>query len=344
MKFVFLVKLSNRTYNALWHRCHKESIDPEIRICQIKSGIQFIEGDEIMKKTGIIGAGVMGRTIIKALLEAGREVIVYDAYQPSLEKAVKTGAVSADSPAAMIEEVDAVLLLLPGPVQIEECVTGPDGLLSGDCGGKIIIDMCTSDPACTVGMAGKAAEAGASYLDAPILGRPSTVGKWAIPVGGDEAELEKCRKLLSIFAANVIYIGESGSGHKLKLLNQMMFGAINAMTAEMMAVSEKVGIEPALLYNTILASQAGTVSNLFKELGGRVAEGDYSDPTFTVDLLIKDVKLGVKMAKEHDAPPILGRTVELINEMSSAQGYGAEDTSAMWKCVRAVWGNKGDKL
>ncbi len=40
-------------------------------------------------------------------------------------------------------------------------------------------------------------------------------------------------------AAKVMHIGESGSGNKIKLLNQMMFSAINAMTAEMMAVAEK---------------------------------------------------------------------------------------------------------
>jgi 3-hydroxyisobutyrate dehydrogenase-like beta-hydroxyacid dehydrogenase len=49
-----------------------------------------------------------------------------------------------------------------------------------------------------------------------------------------------------------------------------MFGAINAMTAEMMAIAAKIGIEPRRLFEIITASQAGTVSNLFKELGKRV--------------------------------------------------------------------------
>jgi len=294
-----------------------------------------------MKSIGIIGAGVMGRTVASELIKSGRGVLVYDSFPASLEKAVQIGASSADSPAELMNLTEIVLMLLPGPDEIKACVTGEGGLLSGDCSGKIIVDMCTSDPSCTIEMAGAAALNKAAYIDAPILGRPSTVGKWALPVGGSEKELERCRDVLNVFAANIIYIGGPGSGHKLKLLNQMMFGAINAMTAEMMAVSEKVGIEPSVLYNTILSSQAGTVSNLFKELGGRIADNNYSDPTFTVDLLIKDVKLGVKMAKEYDAPPILGRSVELINEVSRAQGYGAEDTSAMWKCIKNVWGNRG---
>jgi len=146
--------------------------------------------------------------------------------------------------------------------------------------------------------------------------------------------------MLELVAAKILHIGESGSCNKVKLLNQLMFGAINAMTAEMMAIAEKIGISPKLLFETISSSQAATVSNLFKELGGRIAAGNYENPTFTVNLLIKDVRLAVEMAKAGDAPPLLGRTVELINEIARAQGFGDRDTSIMWKSVQKVWGEK----
>ena len=137
-------------------------------------------------------------------------------------------------------------------------------------------------------------------------------------------------------------MGPSGTGNKIKLLNQLMFGAINAITAEMMAIAEKVGIPPKLLYETITASQASTVSNLFKELGKHIVADDYDDPAFTVDLLNKDIRLAVQMAKAHNAPPLLSRTVEHINEMARAQGFGNKDTSVMWKCFHAMWHGKSD--
>jgi hypothetical protein len=46
----------------------------------------------------------------------------------------------------------------------------------------------------------------------------------------------------------------------------------------------------------------------------------------------------MKMAKDGGAPPILGRTVELVNEISKTQGLGSSDTSAMWKSYLQVWG------
>jgi 3-hydroxyisobutyrate dehydrogenase/2-hydroxy-3-oxopropionate reductase len=178
------------------------------------------------------------------------------------------------------------------------------------------------------------------FLDAPVLGRPITVGQWALPVGGKETVIERCQPVFKIFAAHIFHAGPAGAGHKIKLLNQLMFGAINAMTAEMMATAEKIGIEPRRLFEIITASKAGTVSNLFKELGKRVADGNYEDPTFTVDLLVKDIKLAVQMAKDNNAPPLLARTIEFINEVSQVQGLGSKDTSIMWTSYRGIWDGK----
>ncbi len=293
-----------------------------------------------METIGIMGSGVMGLTVARRILEAGYTLVVHDKIAGAMEKAEKIGAVCADSPQAAASMADIILMLLPGPVEVEECVSGDRGLLSGARPEMVIVDMSTIDPVTTRRMARLAEQRDVSYLDAPVLGRPATVGMWALPVGGSATAIERCRPIFHCFAKNVIHIGDSGSGHKVKLLNQLMFGAINAMTAEMMAIASRVGVSPAVLYDTLTASQAGTISNLFKELGRRVAVEDYADPTFTVDLLIKDVKLAVQMACDHDAPPILGRTIDWINEVSRAQGHGKEDTSVMWRTFLRIWSGK----
>lgn len=290
-----------------------------------------------MDRVGLIGIGVMGFTVARKILEAGRPLVVYDVAPRAVEKARESGAIVAKTPAEVAQKTDIILLFLPGPGDVKDCVTSPDGLLSASHEGMVIVDLSTIDPMTTELMAELAQKKDVDYLDAPVLGRPITVGQWTLPVGGKKEALERCRPIFQLFAANIFHVGGSGSGHKLKLLNQLMFGAINAMTAEMMAIAEKIGIQPKLLYDTITASQAGTVSNLFKELGRRIADENYDDPTFTVDLLIKDVMLGVQMAKESKAPPILARTIELINEIAQAQGLGSQDTSIMWKSFRKIW-------
>jgi 3-hydroxyisobutyrate dehydrogenase len=290
-----------------------------------------------MKPIGLVGAGTMGLVAGRKIVESGRPLLTFDVSAGAQEKARSMGAAIAATPAEIGRQTDMAILFLPGPKEVEACVAGEGGLLQGSHSGLVIVDMSTVDPGATWRMAGLALKKGVGYLDAPVLGRPASVGNWALPVGGRKEDLERCRPVLGLVAAKIFYIGESGSGNKVKLLNQLMFGAINAMTAEMMAIAEKIGVPPKVLFETISSSQAATVSNLFKELGGRIAAENYESPTFTVNLLIKDVRLAVEMAKAGDAPPLLGRTVELINEIARAQGFGDNDTSIMWKSIRKIW-------
>ena len=291
---------------------------------------------------GIVGTGVMGCTVARRFLENGHTVYGYDAFPACVERGRALGVRMCLSLAELAAAAGHIILFLPGPPQIEECVCGSNGLLAAMPAGSVIIDMSTSAPDTTRLMHARAEEKGVHYLDAPVLGRPVTVGTWALPVGGDATALESCMPFFTQIAAHVRHMGGPGSGHTVKLLNQLMFGAINAMTAEMMAISEKMGLAPERLYEVITASQAGTVSNLFKELGKRVSEERYDDPVFTVALLNKDVQLAVRMAEQASAPPLLGRTVDYMNRTSLAQGYGAWDTSIMWKSVRNCWKEQGE--
>jgi 3-hydroxyisobutyrate dehydrogenase len=296
-----------------------------------------------METIGLIGFGVMGSKAAEKILQAGHSLLVFDESSGALEKTGTIGAEIVSSPMEMSKRVAKVLMFLPGPKEVDQCVSGSDGLLNGATGGSVIVDLSTVDPGVTLRLSEAARLKGVGYLDAPVLGRPASVGKWALPVGGELEYLGKCRPVLDLLAEKIFHIGPSGSGNRVKLLNQMMFGAINAMTAEMMAIADRMGIPPGLLYETISASQAATVSNLFKELGRRISLEDYADPTFTVDLLEKDVRLAIQMAEESNAPPILAGTVARINEKMQGKGFGRSDTSIMWKGYEKIWEETGGR-
>jgi 3-hydroxyisobutyrate dehydrogenase len=290
-----------------------------------------------MNTVGIIGAGVMGQAAAAKLIEAGYPLIVFEILPASRKKMTDLGAICADSPADLARQTQTILLFLPGPNEVESCVLGEGGILSAAAPGGMVVDLSTIDPGTTRRLAGIAVSREVGYLDAPVLGRPSSVGNWALPVGGREEDLARVKPVLQTLASKIFLIGPSGMGQTIKLLNQLMFGAINAITAEMMALASHLGFEPRLLYETITASQAGTVSNLFKELGARIGEDQYANPTFTVDLLVKDVRLAAQMAAENGAPLLLTRTVEFINELAQTRGLGSEDTAVMWKMMKQLW-------
>ena len=290
-----------------------------------------------MGEVGIIGVGVMGFAAGRKFLESGWRVVSCDAAPMVQERARQAGMEMVDTPADVARRCRVILMFLPGPSQVAECVSGTAGLLQSAPPEAVIVDLSTVDPGTTCHLAALSRDRGVGYVDAPVLGRPGSVGKWALPVGGRPEDIERCRRVLEVVAARIIPIGDSGAGNKIKLLNQMMFSAINAMTAEMMAVAERIGVPPKLLYETITSSQAGTVSNLFIELGKTIISEGYDDPTFSVNLLCKDVRLAIDMAKAHEAPPLLASLTQFMNETAQAQGVGAKDTAVMWRVCRSFW-------
>jgi 3-hydroxyisobutyrate dehydrogenase-like beta-hydroxyacid dehydrogenase len=286
-------------------------------------------------QVGVVGAGTMGRPAAQALAAAGHAVIVYDP-SPAARAALQGigGVRVVASLADIASGADTVLMYLPGPQEVTACATE---LVAHARANAVVVDQSTVDPATSKRMSDLAAASAIGYLDAPILGRPASIGKWTLVVGGNERDVERCRPVLQPLAANILHIGPAGCGNQVKLLNQLMFGAINAMTAEMMAIAAHMGLDPALVYRAITASNAATVSNLFRELGTRISSNDYDSPTFSIDLLAKDVRLGAEMAKAHGAPPVLARSVEMLNEIARAQGLGKLDTAAMWKIYAGMW-------
>jgi len=236
-----------------------------------------------------------------------------------------------------------ILLSLPGPMQVKEVVSGDKGLLSGACKGQIIVDLSTVDPSTTREMASRAEKLGVGYLDAPILGRPKSIGSWVLPVGGDIHHFNLCKPVLQTFARDLVYVGPSGAGNTLKLVNQLMFSAINAMTAEMLMVAKKAGLSPKVVFETISKSGAATVSGLFCEVAKKIVENDFT-PVFSVNLLCKDNALAVEMARKCGVPPIIASTIQLLNEIAQAKGLGGQDTAALIKVYESLINDSTSKL
>jgi len=193
-------------------------------------------------KIGIIGIGRMGQIIMKAFCDHCYKVYASDPSPHSQEIIKQQGAILMDSPKAVGEKAEVIVLSLPAPKHVNEVILGNSGLNKIIGKKHIIVDTSTVDPQTSKNAFAQCKKTGASYLDAPILGRPDSFGKWVLPVGGDEKVLEEVKAVLTTFAHKVIYAGGPGSGHALKLLNQLMFSAINGITAEMFALVDKINL------------------------------------------------------------------------------------------------------
>lgn len=280
---------------------------------------------------GIIGVGTMGKCMVNCLIENGFKVIAYDPFPVAQEYAKEKGAEIVSNPLELARVSKLIIMSLPAPKQVFEVLSGENGLLEGLTKDHIIVDTSTVSPQTTQEGAKIVAEKGSKYIDAPILGRPSAAGNWLLPSGGNKEAIEFVKPALLTFAKDVIRVGENGAGNALKLLNQLMFSVINGVSAEVMALTEIVGIEKKAFYDVVANSGAATVSGLFKETARRIVSEEYDNPTFTVELLCKDAGLGIQMTKDVGVTPLIAGYVQMLNENAKGKGLAKQDTSALTK-------------
>lgn len=276
----------------------------------------------------VLGLGTMGGRVAARLREAGADVSGYDLSPAATSAAADAGVRVCDTPEEAVQDSPLVVLSLPRPADVIAAARGP---LAKVAPGTVVVDLSTIDPASARTAAEALRAVDAQYLDAPVLGRPEKCGNWTLSVGGPAEAVERVRPVLEgPVARQLAHVGEVGTGSVVKLLNNLMFGAINAVTAEALNISRRAGVDPELFATVVADSGAATVSGLFRELSTKIPAGDYS-PMFALGLLRKDNRLALDLADSTGSPALIAACVDQINALAAGQDWAGEDTSAVYK-------------
>lgn len=287
------------------------------------------------KKIGFIGLGAMGKPMAKNLLKANFSLVVYDVRKEPVEELSQMGAAPANSPKEVGESCDVVITSLPTPSAVVEVILGEEGVLKGMREGGIIIDTSTIDPMTAKMIAEEAKKKKVHVLDAPVSG--GTTGAenatLSIMVGGDEEAFNKVLDILKVIGKEISYVGPSGTGQTIKLINQMLVGIHIVATAEAFNLATKLGLDSEKIFNIIKAS-AGN-SRGWEYGVPRMMKGDFT-PGFRVFLLDKDLKLALQMASEYKVPVALTALAYQFMEAAKAIGVEDEDMSAVIKVLKRM--------
>ena len=288
-------------------------------------------------QVGFIGIGVMGRPMVLNLLKAGHDVTIYARHpeKPEVQEVIQAGAKLAPSARAVAIVSEIVITMVPNSPQVEEVVTGPQGILEGARKGLIVIDMSTISPSVSRKLAETAAEKSVHFLDAPVSGgsQGAINGTLSIMVGGEQAVFEQALPVLEAMGTKekIIYVGPNGSGEVVKLINNMLVGMISAATAEAFVLGVKAGADVDTMAKVISIS-TGASWQLSNQFPLRAFNGSFQ-PGFMTDLLIKDLGLALDMAAENKTPVVLTALSHQLFEMASAAGDGRSDYTSLLKVL-----------
>lgn len=291
---------------------------------------------------GFIGIGVMGRPMTLNLLKAGHNVTIYARHpeKAEVQEVINAGARLAPSARTVAMASEIVFTMVPNSPQVEEVVSGPQGILEGTRKGLIIVDMSTIAPAISRKLALEATTKGAHFLDAPVSGgsQGAINATLTIMVGGERAIFEQVRPIFEAMGKkeNIFYVGKNGAGEVVKLVNNMLVGTIAAATAEALVLGVKAGADVETMAK-IVGVSTGASWQLSNQFPLRVFNGSFQ-PGFMTDLLHKDLGLALELAAEMQAPvPVTGLARQLY-EMSRAAGYGRDDYTSLIKVLEQMAG------
>jgi 2-hydroxy-3-oxopropionate reductase len=290
-------------------------------------------------KLGFIGLGIMGKPMVRNLIKAGHEVVVFDVVKENLDISVKDGARAAASSKAVAQECDTIITMLPNSPHVKTVVTGADGVLEGAKAGTIIIDMSSIAPLASQEIEKACAAKSVKMIDAPVSGgEPKAIdGSLSIMVGGDKAVFEKVKDILLTMGASAVYCGGIGAGNTTKLANQVIVAANIAAVAEAYTLAKKAGVDPQLVFDAIKGGLAG--STVMNAKSPMMIDSNFK-PGFKIDLHIKDLQNALDTGHGVGAPlPLTAMLMEMMQTLH-ADGAGQDDHSALAKWYAKLSGTK----
>jgi 3-hydroxyisobutyrate dehydrogenase len=284
-----------------------------------------------MKRIGFVGLGTMGTPMVRNLIKADYELVVYDRVAERIKLLVESGAKVAASPAEVARQSEVVITMLPADQAVKEVVLGASGIAEGASAGLIVIDSSTVLPATSKLLAAELAKMNVDMLDAPVTGsEPQAVeGKLTFIVGGKQEIYNQCVPIFKTMGKTTFHMGPNGAGSYTKLANNTISAITLVAFSEGVVLATKAGIDPKRFVEVI--SIGGARSGQIDNKAPKILSRDFH-PNFATALMFKDLGLAGEVARELNVPtPAMAIAREMLN-IAIAKGYGLEDVCSVVKC------------
>ncbi|MBO0801545.1 MAG: NAD-binding protein [Nocardiopsaceae bacterium] len=299
---------------------------------------------------GFVGLGNMGAPMARRLIEAGYQVRGFDVSEAALARFAATAAtpgalgaprtpgapgapgaaVAVTSAAEAAAGAGVVILMLPDSDAVE-AVAGDPGFTAALAPGTTVIDMSSSEPERTRGLARSLGEHGVAFVDAPVSGgvKGAVAGKLAVMAGGADADVRRVENMLACFGT-VYRAGPVGAGHAVKALNNLMSATHLLVSSEAIVAGQRFGVDPEAMLAIVNASsgRSGSTENKWPNY---ILPETYGSG-FSLRLMLKDMRIAVGLAGQVGMPSRLGeQALALWAEAERALPATADHTEiARW--------------
>lgn len=248
-------------------------------------------------RIGFIGLGYMGHGMAANILARGFPLaVVAHRKRGAVDDLVGKGAREATSVRELAAASDVILLCVTGPEQVDDLVRRSDGIAAGAVKGTTVIDCTTSAPATLLSLARDFPEL--VFVDAPLGRSPKEAwaGKLAVVVGCTHQVLTRIRPVLSAFADEILHAGPPGSGHALKLVNNVISLGYAALYSEALLLAHKAGVSSETFDRLVTTSRMNC--DFYQTFMGWVRRGDASTHRFALGIGEHTIADAARLARD----------------------------------------------
>lgn len=284
------------------------------------------------QRIGFIGAGNMGKPMIRHLVEAGYRVKVSVRCPEARAEIERLGATAVDTPAEAAAQADFLLTNVTSTRDVEEVLFGAHGATLTMNSGCIFVDFSTISPLAVDDIAQRVRDCGGEFLDAPVSGGAmgAEAGTLAIMVGGDAAVLERARPILACLGKTITHVGPNGAGQVAKACNQLVQVINIEGIAEAMQFAARMQVDPCRVLNAISAGMAG--SKMLDLMGPKMAARDFS-AGIEARLHAKDFGLVCQTIEKLGISMPATDVVRAQLERLLGEEWGYDDTSSLLRVL-----------
>jgi 3-hydroxyisobutyrate dehydrogenase len=283
-----------------------------------------------MADVAFLGLGVMGYPMAGHLMaKGGHKVCVYNRTAARAEKWVEThGGAMARTPKDAAAGKDFVFSCVGNDDDLRQVTLGPEGAFQSMKRSSIFVDCTTASADIARELAKEARRRGFGFIDAPVSGGQAGAenGVLTVMCGGDPADFDRAKPVISAFARMVGLMGPAGSGQLTKMVNQICIAGLVQGLAEGIGFAKKAGLDVLQVIDVISKGAAGSwqMENRHKTMN----EGRY-DFGFAVDWMRKDLGILLGEANRNGASLPVTALVDQFYKDIQQMGGGRWDTSSL---------------
>lgn len=182
------------------------------------------------QRVGIVGLGRVGEGLAACLIRRGRRPAVFD-IRVDAARGLGADVVRMASARELAETSDVIIVAVVDARQVEDVLSGHDGVLAGADSGVVVVLVSTVSVSDVLRLASLARAGGVGLVDCGITpGSRAASHEIVAMLGGDQADVETARPVVDDFAKAAFHCGPLGSGMTMKLArNVVTYGAWRAV-------------------------------------------------------------------------------------------------------------------